>query len=385
MKNIKQQNKIFLTRPVFSDTNPKHKTGLKNTSSAFTLVELIVVITILAILWTIAFISLQWFSRDARDVNRTSSIKLAQNRLGIYIITENNYPMPDNSVTLTGWNTTITQWLLWQKVAGAIKLMWDTKDPSTNNYYTYSTSGNWKYYQIRADLENTVSYNSLINTTYAERTQVLVKWNYSFDPSLPSLITITWSVNSSSWIFDPNVCFVIDWWTNLLTSNSTNCTKKKDMSLKDFDSALVWYWDMESSSWNILYDLSWNNHHWYLTWKILNWAVVTTWTNLYNSGITTNIPVILPNKVNWYIWKAYNFSGWYIQINPTQAFTWTDRPDSDITMMAVSKINWVIDDNIWCEFAEWLWTFQYNWIKQSPIFSTYRYNIDNYIWRFPTW
>jgi len=37
---------------------------------AFTLVELIVVITILTILGTIAFISLQGYSRDARDSTR---------------------------------------------------------------------------------------------------------------------------------------------------------------------------------------------------------------------------------------------------------------------------------------------------------------------------
>ena len=41
---------------------------------AFTLVELIVVITILAILWTIAFISLQWYSKDARDSIRISDV-----------------------------------------------------------------------------------------------------------------------------------------------------------------------------------------------------------------------------------------------------------------------------------------------------------------------
>jgi len=41
---------------------------------AFTLVELIVTITILAILWTIGFISLQWYSQDARDATRLSDI-----------------------------------------------------------------------------------------------------------------------------------------------------------------------------------------------------------------------------------------------------------------------------------------------------------------------
>jgi prepilin-type N-terminal cleavage/methylation domain-containing protein len=46
---------------------------------AFTLVELIVVITILAILGTIAFISLQGYSQDAKNSKVTSDIaSLAQ-------------------------------------------------------------------------------------------------------------------------------------------------------------------------------------------------------------------------------------------------------------------------------------------------------------------
>ncbi|MDR1945516.1 MAG: type II secretion system GspH family protein [Candidatus Peribacteria bacterium] len=42
---------------------------------AFTLVELIVVITILAILATISFITLQGFTSQARDAKRVSDIR----------------------------------------------------------------------------------------------------------------------------------------------------------------------------------------------------------------------------------------------------------------------------------------------------------------------
>jgi prepilin-type N-terminal cleavage/methylation domain-containing protein len=41
----------------------------------FTLVELIVVVTILAILWTISFIALQWYSQDARDSKKISDVR----------------------------------------------------------------------------------------------------------------------------------------------------------------------------------------------------------------------------------------------------------------------------------------------------------------------
>ncbi|MDF1682370.1 MAG: type II secretion system protein [Patescibacteria group bacterium] len=47
---------------------------MRNTKKAFTLVELIVVITILAVLGTIAFISLQGYSGEARDSKRLSDV-----------------------------------------------------------------------------------------------------------------------------------------------------------------------------------------------------------------------------------------------------------------------------------------------------------------------
>ena len=56
---------------------------MKKQKQAFTLVELIVVITILAILWTIAFINLQWYSAGARDSKRLSDINNIQKKISI--------------------------------------------------------------------------------------------------------------------------------------------------------------------------------------------------------------------------------------------------------------------------------------------------------------
>ena len=50
---------------------------------AFTLVELIVVITILAILWTVAFISLSWYWKEARDAKRMVETSSLLNKINI--------------------------------------------------------------------------------------------------------------------------------------------------------------------------------------------------------------------------------------------------------------------------------------------------------------
>ena len=54
--------------------------------SGFTLVELIVVITILVILGTIAFTSLTGFSSNARDSDRVTTLKNIESGLDIHRI-----------------------------------------------------------------------------------------------------------------------------------------------------------------------------------------------------------------------------------------------------------------------------------------------------------
>lgn len=142
--------------------------GRNRTSSAFTLVELIIVITILAILATIGFMSYQSYIADARDANRTTSIKSAQDWLEIYIVKNASYPSPDNYAILSSWATLWFQWYAWVSVLSSLR-SWDSFQDSTDKqYYTYSVDINKTKYQLLAMLElNTTSYNDLINHTYA--------------------------------------------------------------------------------------------------------------------------------------------------------------------------------------------------------------------------
>ena len=56
---------------------------IKSTKRAFTLVELIVVITILAILGTIAFISLQGYTKDSKDAKARTEISQLAGKIQI--------------------------------------------------------------------------------------------------------------------------------------------------------------------------------------------------------------------------------------------------------------------------------------------------------------
>ena len=77
-----------------TNTTPK-------TYKGFTLVELIVVITILVILGTIGFVQLGSFAGGARDSSRVSDLTNISKGLDITMIKTGAYPNPDNSFTVT--------------------------------------------------------------------------------------------------------------------------------------------------------------------------------------------------------------------------------------------------------------------------------------------
>lgn len=364
MKKLKNKNISSVRRPSY-------------TTRAFTLIELIVVITILAILWTIAFISLQWYSSQARDSVRISDIKSAELWLELYILKAWRYPVPDEYISYTWWSVEIRQWVLWKNATNNIDISKVLEDPLTNENYVYSTFWDWKYYQILAEKEN--SELSFIQNSYAESSKIpLVKWNYNFDPSLPSIIVVPDSV-TWSWIFDSDVCFVLDSWKNTLD----NCLEKKsEMSLNQFDNGLVWYWDMETlfNSWGIDYlkDLTWNWNDWIFSWGMD-----------YSSSLTWGV-----------LWEALNF-GWddYILVN--NAIRKPEWEELWITLTFLINPKYSANERTRAEFilSNWTWE-QWTWsiflksrtcCEEDIIFYMKKEDVDGfgspirYKWRWTEW
>ena len=118
---------------------------------AFTLVELIVVITILAILWTIAFISLQWYSAQARDSKRLSDISNIKKSVELFSLSTWKFPKPDDSFTVSySWEILWYQWTVWDQVSTNVSRNLNEKplDPSTGIEYTYSTTHSQTEYEV---------------------------------------------------------------------------------------------------------------------------------------------------------------------------------------------------------------------------------------------
>lgn len=210
----------------------------KYQTKAFTLVELIITITILAILATIGFMSFQSYTWDARDSSRTTALRTIHNWLTISYVQKQRYPTPDEYIDIV-WVS--KQWYVWETVSQAIK--WSGfKDPKDGIQYSYSLDYTWKKIQLSAFLEWTnttkVVSSTPINISYARELDYSSRSTYTLwdmvcillDPStnLPVNYTKTWSLDliDNSWEYTAVCSNKTNSWTlsgtgqNLLTNIS---------------------------------------------------------------------------------------------------------------------------------------------------------------------
>lgn len=143
---------------------------MKKNKKAFTLVELIVVATILTILATIGFISYEEYLVDTRDSKRLAQLSGLRDglRLGI---TKWKLPLPDDNIEIRNNGTAfLYQWYAGKNVLEGISYSEATKDPYDETYYTYLLSWNRKDFQILGFLEK---YNPNIITTILPQTHAI--------------------------------------------------------------------------------------------------------------------------------------------------------------------------------------------------------------------
>ena len=157
---------------------------MKKQRQAFTLVELIVVITILAILWTIAFISLQWYSKTARDSTRISDINNIKISLELFSVDTNKYPKPDNYEVISySWDVVWYQGFLWDKVISNLwRLNKKPLDPSLDIEYIYSTTYSEREYEILwlYEWDDIARTNIITQTNAADSVYPKIEWTYKY-------------------------------------------------------------------------------------------------------------------------------------------------------------------------------------------------------------
>lgn len=149
---------------------------------AFTLIELIVVVTILGILWTLGFMAYSWYAQSARDSARITDIRSIAKVLEIYAVEYNKYPYPTSSTSMTySWAIVWEQGVFGKSVLKRIgHLNIVPVDPLTGAQYTYSVTQNKRNYQLGTISEGADELAQLSQQTHAAQktATAIIEWNY---------------------------------------------------------------------------------------------------------------------------------------------------------------------------------------------------------------
>jgi len=399
---------------------------------AFTLVELIIVITILAILATIAFISLNGYASNSRDSKRLSDIASMKKVLELSYLKNNHYPEPDNVVNITySWSLAWYMWEFWEEVRRKVERINPVpRDPITETNYAYGLTNNRQEYELWAMLENSnnVSY-SVISKANAnsEWYTAYISWNYNkkilsirtgsrimilwvptlitTDVSITELKTITdqerrslFSINKKTNL-PGNVIEKINTWIlwEWFIVTREEIYENGDIENKDIngweESLLLYEWDISDLSNETTKEKVWENIISYY-----RWTESTIW-NLYQEMTWVNWITLVDTLINnrqWWLnskdislssntdegwwssswgWVTNSFS-WIWTIEDPYRFSWENITDITVianncnyyNVNAITLNNWTI---------RWVWTCGVMWSWDKECLSNWIYMIDN--------
>ena len=130
---------------------PKKSVCFQNHQKGFTLVELLVVITIIAVLSTIGIVMYTTVQRNARDAKRIGDMQAISKALEMYKSVNGSYPTTSAISIASNWDT----------FAAALSPYMQSlpKDPTnsdnwtTGKFYKYHTNDTGTFYQVAASLE----------------------------------------------------------------------------------------------------------------------------------------------------------------------------------------------------------------------------------------
>ncbi len=120
--------------------------------NAFTLVELIITMTILAILWFVAYIMVYDYNKETRNSVRVTDVAIIETALELHFLDTWRYPDPDNYKEIydtSNWVLLWKQWEIWPNVIQNLNTLHELPDdPILYKKYSYSVSYNNKKFEL---------------------------------------------------------------------------------------------------------------------------------------------------------------------------------------------------------------------------------------------
>ena len=334
---------------------------MKKQNKAFTLVELIVVITILAILWTIAFISLQWYSSQARDSKRLSDIQNIKKSLELFSLNTWKYPLPDTWVEYSfSWELLWTQWIVWDQVSINLSRNLNEKplDPLSETEYVYSVTNTQTQFEILWLYESDLIWTNIgANLVFAQQSNAATQ-DYA---------KISWTYN---WIYVKSPSFIFP------TPSIIN--------------ALNTEIDFNTNSWAIQSQVItwWDNNIWLWTWALSDLTMTYTWVINNNSSDAEKISVI-ETLQNFYSGTSLSSID---EIADLLSKT-SDDEKKDLAEFLVLN-SWVVSVSSWdwdeynmfeSDFWTVIWWAHNWWVNARTIFNEYDIYWYEYVQRYVWW
>lgn len=260
-----------------------------NAKKAFTLVELIVVITILAILWTIAFLSLQWYSADSRNSKRTSDISNIRSSMSVaqtkwvnmisFVSPVVSKQLPASSPIGWTWVSVAVDYTAWSPNYTTLWLKPSSfKDPSGKEYVLWVTTKlNWRH-ELASSLEKWSSKISFVSWDFTSRR---TEFNNNKTTGTYSTTTFSWVTSVLLANADLNKFYVNDYVNNWVAPWVRIIWVSSDLKRLTFSSALP------SSSNAYLQLWSWSTAADWVYWlTTASWTITSVITN----GDSVNLP-----------------------------------------------------------------------------------------------
>ncbi len=338
-------------------------TLLKKILPAFTLVELIVVITIIGILSTVWFVSYSNYLTWARDSNRYSQMTKLSDSLQVYATTK-SLPLPDDYIEITAsWasNVIAYQWYVWTDVLETIDYTNGGRDPKDDSFYTYYLTKDRKSLQLMALMEESgkvaqnnstqllthttfaADYSSRFPKVYGKKLWVFVSNNSNtFNAPIQEIASI-WS----AWVLDikntqENIRAVF--WEGLEISWTGSSLvflgSLLDKDLSYLDSSLIWYWDFETLENGKLKDFSFQNNY----------------ANCYKKTTLNTWSLVDCNITKWG-YKTFNWIDEYMELDFAFPYYWNTWFSSFVKWVLYDKS---LSNNFDTFFWNYRWTFCWN-------------------------
>jgi prepilin-type N-terminal cleavage/methylation domain-containing protein len=215
---------------------------------AFTLVELIVTATIIAILWAIWFAAFVSNISDSRDAKRKSDLSLIMSSLKKFKTEKWYYVIPSDYFSITNnWNIIAWQWKL-TKNTGLSTIDDIPYDPQLEIPYSYSFTINRQEYEIAWTFENWWEEKAILMWDYKSVSENVLPTIMLATGSVSSNVEINswttdWAENRKYFVFNDNTY-------NLVYSFENNWSPKATWT--DFDALL----NKAKQTWNFFQNSS---------------------------------------------------------------------------------------------------------------------------------